>query len=309
MTFRSGFIVLIGRPNVGKSSLLNKILGQKISIVTSRVQTTRNKILGVHTEKNGQIVFIDLPGTHKPLDKMGEKCWKTSREGYQDGDIGVLIFEANSKIGKDDTWILDWLKKNEKKRPQKLIVLLNKTDLLDEFENKHKKIEEKISQVKERLSDIKEIIGILCISAVTGEGVEEFLKLCIKNLPEGERFYPDDFLTDQPLRFIASELIREELLNSLSDEIPHSVAVSIESFSEQEMPKPLVKIHAKIFVERDSQKGIIIGKGGSKIKEISTNSRLQIERLVEKPVFLDLKVKVLEKWRKDENKLKSLGYE
>ncbi len=305
---KSGFISLVGRPNVGKSSLLNAILEQKISIVSNKVQTTRDKILAVHnfTDNKGekvQIAFMDLPGMHGALDKMGEACLKTIKSIRKETDLIALIFECHKQVGREDLEILSWLKQEHKKTP--LICLLNKSDLLDKKEILISNIEYYRNILKENL---ERDIEIITVSANKKLGIENFLNLCSKFLKYGEALFPEDYLTDRSLRFLSGELIREEALNLFKEEVPHSIAVFIEEYREETQPKIITYIRAKIFVERESQKPILIGKNGITIKKISTLARKQIEELVGTPVFLDLKVKVFENWRKDSQKLKYLGY-
>jgi GTP-binding protein Era len=300
----SGFVALLGRPNVGKSSLLNKLLGQKIAIVSPKVQTTRTKILGVlnYPEEKGQCVFIDLPGLHRPVDKLGETCLKISYDGAQEADLIIFMSEANHSPGKGDEWICNWLVENCPEIP--VLIVLNKFDLAKD-KNRLKKDKERYLALFE---NSKVTPQLLTVSAASGEGLSALKDEIIKHLPEGPFYFPEDSPTNRSLRFLSSELIREQVLLNTEEEVPHSVAVVIEAFEEQTEPKIITKIRAQILVETESQKGILIGKGGQKIKEIGTRARGEIETLMQTQVFLDLKVKVSAKWRENMKELNRIGY-
>ncbi len=297
---RSGFVALVGRPNVGKSSLLNNLIGQKIAIVSPKVQTTRTKILGVfnYPKQTGQVVFIDLPGIHKPVDKLGESCLKISQDGAKEADLIIFMSEANHSPGKGDQWITAWLAENCSEIPH--LILLNKVDLARD-ERRLKKDEEKYLELFNFLPSKPELLKV---SAKNSDGLKELQEQIWKHLQPGPIYFPEDAPTNRSVRFMCSELIREQVLLSTEEEVPHSAAVNIEDFEEGD----LVRIRAHILVETKSQKGIIIGKGGSMIKEIGTNARHEIEKLVGKQVFLDLKVKVAAGWRQNQREINRFGY-
>lgn len=295
---RSGFIALIGRPNVGKSSLINKLIKQKIAIVSPRVQTTRTKILGVYNYPNhkAQLVFIDLPGIHKPVDKLGETCLKISQDGAKEADFIIFMSEANHSPGVGDEWIANWIKEN---CPNKnLIILLNKLDLAKDLK--------RLERDKEKYLNLFSSLNscqLMLISANSGLGLEKMLNAILEKLPEGPIYFPEEIPTNRSIRFLCSELIREQILLLTEEEVPHAVAVVIENFEEKEN---ITNIKANILVETESQKGIIIGKKGQKIKEIGSNARPQIEELTEKKVFLELKVKVSRNWRQNQKEINKL---
>lgn len=287
--FHSGYVALLGRPNVGKSTLLNNILGQKVSIVTSRPQTTRKRITGIKTLEDCQIIFIDTPGIHKPINKLGEFMVQEAIEALKDVDL-ILFMVEPKEPGGGERFILNLIKKTDKR----CILIINKVDLI-------KKVE--LLPLIENYSHLHGFDAIIPISAINKEDALIVLKEIIKRLPKGPKYYPDDVITDQYQRFIASEIIREKVMERTEEEVPHSVAVEITKWHEEE---DKIFISANIFVEREGQKGIIIGKGGKKLKEIGKDARLEIEGLTEKRVFLELWVKVKEKWRSDERLLKEL---
>lgn len=297
--FRSGYVAIVGRPNVGKSTLLNNILGQKISIVTSRPQTTRKRITGVKTLKDCQIIFIDTPGIHKPLHKLGELMVNEAIEALKDVDLILFMVEPERgvksdysgwQIGGGDRFILDLIKKSGKR----CILIINKVDLVKKAA---------LLPLIENYNRLHDFDAIIPISALNKDDVLLVLKEIAKRLPEGPKYYPDDVITDQYERFIASEIIREKIMERTEEEVPHSVAVEITKWQEEEKR---IFISANILVEREGQKGIIIGKGGVRLKEIGRDARLEIENLTSKKVFLELWVKVKEKWRSDERLLKEL---
>lgn len=287
--FRSGYVAIVGRPNVGKSTLLNNILGEKVSIVTSKPQTTRRRITGIKTLKNCQIIFIDTPGIHKPLHKLGKFMVEEAREALKDVDLILFMVEPR-KPGVGEKSILELIKKSEKR----CILIINKVDLVKKSE---------LLPLIDSYSHLHEFEAIIPISALSEEDIQIVLKEIIKRLPEGPKYYPDDVITDQYERFIASEIIREKIMDRTKEEVPHSVAVEIAKWEEGENK---VFISTNILVEREGQKGIIIGKGGARLKEIGRDARFEIERLTGKKVFLELWVKVKEKWRSDERLLKEL---
>ncbi len=292
---KSGFTAIIGRPNVGKSTLLNQILGQKIVITTDKAQTTRKRIKGILTTDEGQIVFVDTPGVHKPLNKLGEFLLDEAKIAVPDADVILFLVDGSDPAGKGDKWIAQNLLQT--KIP--VIIVMNKVDKI----KKPEKVEENLLSYKTLFN---ENLPIVRISAKTGRNIDTLIKNIYKKLPEGEMLYPDDVVTEETMRDVTEEIIREKILLNTSDEIPHSVAVKVMKYSEEET---IDRISAIIYCEQKSQKGILIGKGGSLLKKIGTESRLELEKIVEKKVFLQLEVKVEKDWRKKEKILKNFGYQ
>ena len=291
---KCGFVAIIGRPNVGKSTLLNQILEQKIVIATNKAQTTRKRIKGIYTEKNTQIIFVDTPGMHKPLNKLGEFLLDEAKISVPDSDIVLFLVDVSTPAGKGDKWIVENVLKNVK---SPVIMVLNKTDKASP-----KKIDENIISYRELYPDFT---GIIRISAKTGKNKSKLVAEIEKNLPDGEFLYPDDVVTEENMRSIVEEIVREKILINTTDEIPHSVAVKVEDYKED---TDIDRINATIYCETKSQKGILIGKGGSLLKTIGTQSRLDLEKMLEKKVFLGLQVKIEKDWRKKDKVLKSFGY-
>lgn len=291
---KCGFVTIIGRPNVGKSTLLNQILGQKIVITTDKAQTTRKRIKGILTNQQGQIVFIDTPGIHRPLNKLGEFLIDEAKIAIPDADVILFLVDGSECAGKGDKWIVQNLL--ETKIP--IIIVMNKVDIV----KKQNKIEENLLSYKTLFN---ENLPVVKISAKTGRNIDTLLKNIYKKLPDGEIMYPEDVVTEETMRDVAQEIIREKILLNTSDEIPHAVAVKIENYFEQE---DIDKIYATIFCETKSQKGILIGKNGSLLKKIGTEARLELEKITDKKVFLGLEVKIEKDWRKKDNILKSFGY-
>ena len=292
---KSGFVAIIGRPNVGKSTLLNQILGQKIVIATDKAQTTRKRIKGILTNEEGQIVFIDTPGVHKPLNKLGEFLLDEAKVAVPDADVILFLVDGSDPAGKGDKWIAQNILQTE----IPIIIVMNKVDKI----KKPEKVEENLLTYK-TLFDTN--LPVVRISAKTGRNIDTLIKNIYKKLPEGEALYPDDIVTEETMRDVTEEIIREKILLNTSDEIPHSVAVKVEKYKEEET---IDKISAIIYCEHKSQKGILIGKGGSLLKKIGTESRLELEKIVEKKVFLELQVKVEKDWRKKDKVLKTFGYQ
>ena len=292
---KSGFTAIIGRPNMGKSTLLNKILGQKIVIATDKAQTTRKRIKGIYTTDEGQIVFIDTPGVHKPLNKLGEFLLDEAKVAVPDADLILFLVDGSEPAGKGDRWIAQ----NILQTDIPVIIVMNKVD-------KTKKLE----KVEENLLTYKTLFEknypVVRISAKTGRNIDTLLKNIFKALPEGEMLYPEDIVTEETMRDVTEEIIREKILLNTSDEIPHSVAVKLTGIRK---PDDIDRIYATIFCETKSQKGILIGKGGSLLKKIGTEARLELEKITEKKVFLGLEVKVEKDWRKKQLSLKNFGYE
>ena len=292
---KSGFAAIIGRPNVGKSTLLNKVLGQKIVITTDKAQTTRKRIKGIYTTDEGQIVFIDTPGVHKPLNKLGEFLLDEARVAVPDADVILFLVDGSEPAGKGDKWIAQ----NILQTDIPVIIVMNKVDKL----KKPEKVEENLLSYKILFDKNYPVVKI---SAKTGRNIDTLLKNIYKSLPEGDLLYPEDIVTEESMRSVTEEVIREKILLNTSDEIPHSVAVQVNSYKEDE---DIDRITAAIYCETKSQKGILIGKGGSLLKKIGTESRLELEKITEKKVFLGLEVKVEKDWRKKDNILKNFGYE
>lgn len=292
---KSGFVAIIGRPNVGKSTLLNQILGQKIVIATDKAQTTRKRIKGILTNEEGQIVFIDTPGVHKPLNKLGEFLLDEAKVAVPDADVILFLVDGSDPAGKGDKWIAQNILQTE----IPIIIVMNKVDKIKKTE----KVEENLLTYK-TLFDTN--LPVVKISAKTGRNIDTLIKNIYKKLPEGEALYPEDIVTEETMRDVTEEIIREKILLNTSDEIPHSVAVKVEKYKEEET---IDKISAIIYCEHKSQKGILIGKGGSLLKKIGTESRLELEKIVEKKVFLELQVKVEKDWRKKDKVLKTFGYQ
>lgn len=295
MFMKSGFVSIIGRPNVGKSTLLNQILGQKIVITTDKAQTTRKRIKGIYTTDEGQIVFVDTPGVHKPLNKLGEFLLDEAKVSVPDADVILFLVDGSEPAGKGDKWIAQNLLQTD----IPIIIVMNKVDKL----KKPDKIEENLLTYK-TLFD--ENLPIVRVSARTGRNIDTLLKNIFKKLPEGEILYPEDVVTEESMRDVTEEIIREKILLNTSDEIPHSVAVKVTNYFEKD---EIDKIYATIYCEHSSQKGILIGKGGSLLKKIGTEARLELERIVDKKVYLELEVKVEKDWRKKQNILKNFGYQ
>lgn len=294
--YKCGYAVVLARPNVGKSTLVNFITGQKIAITTNTAQTTRKQIKGILTEDDAQIVFIDTPGVHKPLNKLGEYLHEQSTGAIDDGDVILFLVDATERAGKGDIWIVENCIKKSKKP---VIIVANKIDLIKDEGKKEANIISYKTLFDENLPIIK-------VSAKTGKNIPKLIETIKNYLPNSPKLYPDDIITDQNMRMIASEVIREKIILNTKDEIPHSVAVLIDEYKTE---GDIDKIKATIFVSADSQKGIIIGKGGSMLKKIGTDSRLELEEIIEGKVFLELFVKVKKNWQKDKTALKLLGYE
>lgn len=293
--YKSGFVTVIGRPNVGKSTLLNQVVGEKVSIISNKPQTTRNKIQLIYNEKDCQIVFLDTPGIQMPKNKLGEYMLKISKTTFEEVDIITFIADQSTKTGKLDKYILEELKGI--KTP--IIALINKIDKIGK---------EEINELILKYEKMNMFQDIIPISAINGENIEEYINSIKSLLPEGPQYFPEDMVTDQPERFIISELIREKALENLNEEVPHGIFVEIEQIKKRE-EKDLIDVHAVIFCERNSHKGIIIGKGGRMLKSIGQRARVDIERLLGSQINLQLWVKVEKNWREKENKVRYFGYE
>ncbi len=288
--FKSGFIAIIGRPNVGKSTLLNHLLGEKIAIISDKPQTTRNRILGIVNPGGAQLVFIDTPGIHKPLHKMNEYMVNAALATYNEVDVILMLVEATTPPGAGDKFIIETLSKVT----TPVFLLINKVDLVKK---------DALLPLIEEYNKLYNFAEIIPTSALSGD-VGELLDVIIKRLSKGPKYFPEDQLTDQPERFIVSELIREKIFAFTKEEIPYSSAVVIEDMKEE---PEITRINAVIYVERDSQKGILIGKGGAMLKRIGTLARQDAEKLLGTKIFLQLWVKVKKDWREDDRMLRDLG--
>ena len=281
--YRFGYVAILGRPNVGKSTILNRLIGQKIAIATNKAQTTRRRINGIYTSDEAQIVFVDTPGIHKPVDGLGEVLVDEAKSALKDIDLALFVVDGSTSSGRGDRWIVDNVIGKNPEIP--MFIVVNKSDLIKDEENivSYKTLFEKN-------------ISVLKISAKTGRNFDTLIKNIIRKLPSGEKMYDEEIVTDETMRNISAELIREQILLNTHDEIPHSVRVDIVEYKEKEN---LDSIRANIVVEQDSQKAIIIGKGGSMLKKIGTEARKEIEESAGRKVFLDLNVKVEKNWRKN----------
>ena len=291
MTFRSGFAAVVGRPNVGKSTLVNRLVGQKVAIVSNKPQTTRNRILAVVNRPGGQLVLFDTPGIHKPMHGMNERMVDVAVKSLSRVDAALWVVDVAERPGPGERHVRDVLKRSGKP----VLLGINKIDTVSK---------PRILPVIEAYSRVMEFAEIVPFSALTGENAENLPELLMKHLPEGERLYPEDFLSDQPERFFVAEMIREQILHRTHDEIPYSTGVVIDSFTEGE---PLVRIEASILVERENQKGILIGKGGAMLKAIGSAARREIEAFLGTRVYLGLFVKTREGWRENAAILDQMG--
>jgi GTP-binding protein Era len=288
---KSGFVSIVGRPNSGKSTLLNRLVGEKVSIVTDKPQTTRQVVRGIVTRPEGQITFLDTPGIHKPIHRMNERMMDSVREAMADVDLVLLIVDASAAFGRGEAFTLELLKPVNTTK----FLLLNKIDQIQK---------QKLLPVMDQYSKLGDFEEIIPISALKGENIELLLQEIFKNLPEGPMYYPPDQISDQQQRTIAAELIREKAILLTEEELPYSTAVVIDRFEEGDK---VCRIFASVFVERESQKAIVIGKAGLKLKEIGTEARKELESFLDTKVFLELHVKVKKGWRDDEEMLRTLG--
>ncbi|OJD61868.1 GTPase Era [Bacillus sp. N35-10-4] len=291
--YKSGFVSIIGRPNVGKSTFLNRIIGQKIAIMSDKPQTTRNKIQGVYTENDSQVIFIDTPGIHKPKHKLGDFMVKMAQTTLKEVDIVLFMVNAVEGFGRGEEFIIEKLK--ETKQP--VFLVINKIDQVHP---------EQLLELIDQYRKLHDFVEIVPISALDGNNVESLIGTIKKYLPEGPQYYPDNQVTDHPERFIIAELIREKVLHLTREEVPHSVAVVIDAIQKRE--GGAVYINATIVVERPSQKGIIIGKQGKMLKEVGKRARFDIEALLGSKVFLEVWVKVQKDWRNKMSQLRDLGF-
>ncbi len=293
MAYKSGFVSVIGRPNVGKSTLLNALTGEKIAIISDKPQTTRNTIRTIITTDKCQMVLIDTPGIHKPKTKLGEYMVNVASETMKEVDLILFLVEATSVAGNMDISISEQLK--QVKTP--VFLILNKVDKVEK---------DKLLAIIESYSKLMDFKAIIPVSALKKDGIDIILKEALNYLPEGPKLFSEDTLTDQPEKVIAAEMIREKVLLNLDDEVPHGVGVEVMSFKERQ--DGLISIQATIYCEKSTHKGIIIGKQGQMLKKIGSAARYEIERLLDTKVFLELWVKVKPDWRNNDNMLKNLGY-
>lgn len=294
MNFKSGFVTIIGKPNVGKSTLMNQMLGQKISIMSNKPQTTRNRIQAICSQTDYQIIFIDTPGIHKAKTKLGQYMTKSVETTLNEVDVILMLIEPSEKVSDLDKYVIEHIENI--KTP--VVLVINKIDTLEKS---------KILKIIDIYKELYNFAYIIPISALTGENVDELLKCIKNNLPDGPQYFPSDMITDQPERQIVSELVREKALQLLEDEIPHGIAVEILSMKKRE-DRDIVDIEANIYCEKESHKGIIIGKQGNKLKQIGTKARIDIQNLLGSQVNLKLWVKVKKDWRDNEFLLKNFGY-
>ncbi|PID16784.1 GTPase Era [Sporosarcina sp. P34] len=292
--FKSGFISIIGRPNVGKSTFINRMVGQKIAIMSDKPQTTRNKVQGIVTTDTSQMIFIDTPGVHKPKHRLGDFMLKVTRSTLSEVDVIMFMVNADEKIGTGDRYIMEWLEKS--KTP--VFLVINKIDLVHP---------DQLFEIITSYTNEMNFAEVVPISALNGNNIERLVETLESYLEEGPQFYDAEQVTDHPERFIISEMIREKVLHTTREEIPHSIAVAIESI-EQDPVTDKTHIRATIIVERDSQKGIVIGKGGKLLKEIGVKARKDIEMLLGHKVYLELWVKVQKDWRNRPSRLKEFGF-
>jgi GTP-binding protein Era len=293
-SFKSGFVTFVGRPNSGKSTLINTIIGQKVAITANVPQTTRHRFRAILDSPDYQLVLVDTPGIHKPHDALGEELNASAIKALEAVDAVAFLLDASKAFGSGDAWILSHL---EKQRCPKLLVL-SKCDLVNQ-----ETVELQIRQA----TGAFQFDAVYCLSSVNGQGVPEFVDALVKLLPEGPRWFPEGTTTDQEVEVLVAEFIREKVLHQTSDEVPHAVGVQVEEMS-FDARRDLYSIEATIYVERESQKGILIGKGGERIKSVGSDARIDLERLLNSHVYLDLRVKTRKKWRRDANQIRRFGY-
>lgn len=290
---KSGFVSIIGRPNVGKSTFVNRVIGHKIAIMSDKAQTTRNKIQGVMTRDDAQIIFIDTPGIHKPKHKLGDYMMRVAKNTLSEIDAIMFMVNVNEDIGRGDEYIMEMLK--NVKTP--IFLVLNKIDLVHP---------DTLMPKIEQYQSYMDFTDIIPISALEGLNVDHFIDVLKSFLPEGPKYYPDNQISDHPEQFVVSEIIREKILHLTSEEIPHAIGVNVDRMIKEDEDR--VHIEATIYVERDSQKGIVIGKGGKKLKEVGKRARRDIEMLLGSKVYLELWVKVQRDWRNKVNFIRQIGY-
>jgi GTP-binding protein Era len=291
---KTGFVSFIGRPNAGKSTLLNRLVGTKLAIVSDKPQTTRNRILGVKNYPDAQVVFLDTPGIHRPLHRMNVRMVDAAMDTMREVDVLGLVVDVTEPPGKGDRFVLDLVKDVQ----VRVFLILNKNDLIKKT---------KLLPLMEQYGALGHFAEIVPISAGTGDNVDRLERIILDRLPEGEPLYPPDYLTDQPERFFAGEIVREKLLQFTHSEIPFSSAVVVDRFEEPSAETRVLKLYCTIVVERESQKPIIVGRGGDMIKRIGTAAREDLEKFFDTRVFLDLHVRVKSEWREDDHVLNEIG--
>ena len=296
--FRSGFVCFVGRPNTGKSTLTNELVGEKVAITSNRPQTTRHTIRGIVHRDDFQIILVDTPGLHRPRTLLGERLNELVKATYSDVDVIGLCLPADEAIGPGDRWIYDQIRAVAPRTT--LVVIVTKIDKVPK-----EKVAAQLLAVSELTGGTAEIVPV---SATRGEQLDVLIDVLVGKLPPGPAFYPDGELTDEPEQVLMAEFIREAALEGVRDELPHSLAVVIDEVTPREGRDDLIDVHAILYVERDSQKGIIIGKGGARLREVGTAARLQIEKLLGTKVYLDLRVKIAKNWQRDPKQLGRLGF-
>lgn len=292
--YKSGFVTVVGRPNVGKSTLLNQVIGEKISIISDKPQTTRNKIQMVYTEDEFQVIFLDTPGIQMPRNVLGEYMLKISKSTLEEVDVIAFMVDESMEVGKMDHYILEELKTIS----TPIVLLINKTDKLTK---------EEVATLINKYGEMNLFKEIIPISALNNDNIDRFIAILKEMLPEGPQYFPDDMITDQPERFIIAEIIREKALQNLDEEVPHGIAIGIEGIKDRNN-KEIIDVTATIYCEKESHKGIVIGKKGKMLKEIGQSARLDIEKLLGSKVNLQIWVKVEKNWRERDNKVKYFGY-
>jgi GTP-binding protein Era len=296
--FRSGFVCFVGRPNTGKSTLTNALVGEKVAITSNRPQTTRHTIRGIVHREDFQIILVDTPGLHRPRTLLGERLNELVKGTYSDVDVIGLCIPADEAIGPGDRWIYEQIRAVAPRTT--LVVVVTKIDKVPKD-----KVAAQLMSVSELVGDTAEIVPV---SATKGEQLDVLVDVLVAKLPPGPAFYPDGELTDEPEQVLMAEFIREAALEGVRDELPHSLAVVIDEVTPREGRDDLIDVHAILYVERDSQKGIVIGKGGARLREVGTNARIQIEKLLGTKVFLQLQVKIAKNWQRDPKQLRRLGF-
>lgn len=292
--FKSGFVTLIGRPNAGKSTLLNAIMGKKIAITSDTVQTTRHRFRAVLTRTSFQMIIVDTPGLHKPHDALGDELNTSALKALEDVDVAAMLIDASKPVGSGDEWVAEQVRSLRSKK----ICVLTKTDLVGDAE---------LCAQRQAANKLAKWDAFVALSSVSGKNLDAFVEEVAYLLPPGPKWFPADMETDQPIEVIVAEFIREKILREFNDEVPHAIGVQVEEMRYVKK-SDLTRIYAIVYVERESQKGIIIGKGGSAIKQIGTLARADLEQLLGTRVFLDLSVKVKKNWRRDANQIRRFGY-
>ncbi len=293
--FKSGFVALVGRPNAGKSTLINALLGKKLAITSDTAQTTRHRFRAIITKKDFQAILVDTPGLHKPIDELGKELNVSALKALEDVDVVVMLIDATKPIGTGDEWVA---KQVAAVRDAKRICVLSKVDIATQ------------DQIKAQRAAADELCtwdAMVALSSVSGKNIDAFLEEVVYFLPQGPAWFPPDMETDQPLEVLIAEFIREKILRSFNEEVPHAIGVQCEEL-EYDRKKDLYRIFANVYVERESQKGIIIGKGGSALKKIGSEARIDLEQLLGCRVWLDLRVKLKKNWRKDASQIRRFGY-